>query len=101
MENPQEQIAGVIGLLTSAKDADTQKEAVYQYFTSDAGFRHPLCSVAPGPNSRETILGIYQWYRVMSPTLDIDVQEVGEYPIIHVNVSQRTNVRHFSVPQGN
>jgi hypothetical protein len=77
MENPEEEIAAVVYMFCSSDDPDTQKQAIYDYFTPDAGFRHPLCSVAPGPNSRENVLGIYQWYRVMSPKLEIDVDEVG------------------------
>ena len=39
-------------------------------------FRHPICAVAPGPNSRAKMLSILQWYRIMSPTLSVKATNV-------------------------
>lgn len=36
------------------------RRALESYFTEDASFNHPLCSVEPRPGSRDAILGIYQ-----------------------------------------
>ncbi|KAF7290753.1 hypothetical protein MIND_01316000 [Mycena indigotica] len=76
MQNPTSEIGAVVSLLTAAAAPDIQKAAFLRYMTSDAGFRHPLCSVLPGPGSRERVLGIYQWYRIMSPRIDITVNNV-------------------------
>lgn len=95
MQNPLLEIKSVASLLTAAVSPDIQNDAIRKYFTEDAGFRHPLCSVSPGPLSREDILGVYQWvvyvaflhifylyrarwYRVMSPRIDIDITNVCE-----------------------
>lgn len=44
-----------------------------------ASFNHPVCCVPSHPNSREEILGIFQWYRILSPYLTIKVNSVGMY----------------------
>ncbi|KAF9074292.1 hypothetical protein BDP27DRAFT_226949 [Rhodocollybia butyracea] len=46
-----------------------QKAAFEKFVAPNVGFKHPLCYVSPGQNSRETLLGIYQWYRILSPTI--------------------------------
>ncbi|KAF8881598.1 hypothetical protein BD779DRAFT_1545686 [Infundibulicybe gibba] len=85
MQNPGRDIEGVVRLLTSAA-------TVNKYFTANAGFRHPLCSVTPGPLSRESVLGIYQWYRVMSPKVDLKVESHPKhYPL---DVVQQFHIRH-------
>jgi len=76
MERPEEEIAEVVKSLTCAETPEAQKETVEKYYAVDAGFRHPLSTVTPGPNSRNSILGIYQWYRVMSPTIKLEVTGV-------------------------
>ncbi|GJE95990.1 hypothetical protein PsYK624_121830 [Phanerochaete sordida] len=73
MDDPQKDIPDVVNAVTASINADIQKAAVLRYYAPDAAFRHPLCRVWPGPNSRNAILGILQWYRVMSPILKIDV----------------------------
>ena len=50
-------------------------------FVSDAGFNNPWCCVPRGPGSREQILGIYQWYREMSPTVHLKVESYGAWGI--------------------
>ncbi|KAJ3544781.1 hypothetical protein NM688_g5702 [Phlebia brevispora] len=76
MDDPAKEIAQVVNLVTAAVNPDIQKAAVLKYYTPDATFRHPLCTVAGGPGSRDIILGILQWYRVMSPHLKIEVRGV-------------------------
>ena len=61
MQDPTKEISSVVTLITAAVSPDIQSAAFHKYFTSDAGFRHPLCSVSPAPDSRETLLGIYQY----------------------------------------
>ncbi|KAJ7764901.1 hypothetical protein B0H16DRAFT_1526144 [Mycena metata] len=76
MQHPSSEVGAVVSLLTAAAAPDIQKAAFLKYLTPDAGFRHPLCHVTPGPGSRDRVLGIYQWYRIMSPHIDITVKSV-------------------------
>ncbi|KAF8632713.1 hypothetical protein AX15_001736 [Amanita polypyramis BW_CC] len=75
MQDPVREIKDVVLQLTS-DSPDVQRDAVYKYYAPDAGFRHPLSHVEPGVLSREYILGIYQWYRVVSPNVSIRVDNV-------------------------
>ncbi|KAI0288966.1 hypothetical protein BC826DRAFT_915020 [Russula brevipes] len=77
MENPTEEIERVVQLLTRAASPDIQEAAIRKYFARDASFRHPMCSVASAPNSREGILGIFQWYNIMSTYIDISVDTIS------------------------
>ncbi|KAF5347720.1 hypothetical protein D9756_010303 [Leucocoprinus leucothites] len=76
MENPEEEIRGVVLQLTSASSPDLQRRTVERYMTPDVAFRHPICAVESGSNSRKTVLGIYQWYRVLSPRTEAQVNSV-------------------------
>ncbi|KAF8197124.1 hypothetical protein BJ912DRAFT_954843 [Pholiota molesta] len=76
MENPVKEIKSVVYQLTATNSPDVQKAALESYMTSDVAFRHPVCSVNSGPNSRDTVLGIYQWYRILSPKIDIQVESI-------------------------
>ncbi|KAG9225443.1 hypothetical protein CCMSSC00406_0002946 [Pleurotus cornucopiae] len=76
MQNPEQEIRDVVKNLTTAPSPDVQKATAHRYLTHDAGFRHPVCAVKPQPGSRDTVLGVYQWYRVMSPKLELDVKSV-------------------------
>ncbi|KAJ7074811.1 hypothetical protein C8F01DRAFT_35339 [Mycena amicta] len=84
MQNPASEIGAVVTLLTAAAAPDIQKAAFLRYVTPDAGFRHPICSVVPGPGSREKLLGIYQWYRILSPHIEITVNNVVHDPANHL-----------------
>ena len=61
MEDPAKEIDAVVYLLTAADSPDTQKQTLEKYMTPDVAFRHPLCEVQPGDNSREEVLRIYQY----------------------------------------
>ncbi|KAK0500868.1 hypothetical protein EDD18DRAFT_1146286 [Armillaria luteobubalina] len=76
MQRPAHEISAVVSLITTAVTPEIQQAGIQRYFTPDAGFRHPLCAVSSGPGSRERVLGIYQWYRVVSPKLELDVKSV-------------------------
>ncbi|KAF8152269.1 hypothetical protein B0H34DRAFT_810265 [Crassisporium funariophilum] len=76
MENPKQEIHSVIKLVSCSKSPDIQKAALKKYFTSEAGLRHPFFTVKPGPLSRESILGVFQWYRTLSPRLEVDTKSV-------------------------
>ncbi|KAF9005128.1 hypothetical protein BDQ17DRAFT_1390008 [Cyathus striatus] len=76
MQDPKREIASVVQQLTATSSPDVQKAAIERYMTPDVAFRHPVCQVNSGPKSREELLGIYQWYRVLSPHIDIRVESV-------------------------
>ncbi|KAH9475234.1 hypothetical protein JR316_0012345 [Psilocybe cubensis] len=76
MEDPIKEITSVVYQLTATDSPNVQKSAVETYMTSDVGFQHPVCSIKPGPNSRDYVLGIYQWYRVLSPHIEIKVESI-------------------------
>ncbi|KAJ3566222.1 hypothetical protein NP233_g7133 [Leucocoprinus birnbaumii] len=91
MENPQEEIRGVIVQLTSASSPDLQRRTVERYMTPDVAFRHPVCAVESGPTSRKTVLGIYQWYRVLSPHIEVQVNSVvwdSEHGYMFLDIQQ-------------
>ncbi|KAI5115340.1 hypothetical protein M0805_008994 [Coniferiporia weirii] len=76
MNDPRSEISGIVKELTAVKTPAALRETVYKYFDHNAGFDHFVCSVLPGPNSRESILGVYQWYRDMSPGTQAEVQSL-------------------------
>ncbi|KAK7683048.1 hypothetical protein QCA50_013720 [Cerrena zonata] len=76
MEDPAREIEHVIQSLTATSDPDVQKEAVERFYAPNAEFRHPLCTVPSSPTSRDALLGIFQWYRVMSPTIKLETRSV-------------------------
>ncbi|KAG7085602.1 hypothetical protein E1B28_003153 [Marasmius oreades] len=96
MENPQNEIAKVVSLLTTSASPEIQELAAERYVTTDVGFRHPVCRVNPGPGSRDALLGIYQWYRVMSPTIETRVDNVvydKQNNVIFLEVQQKFHIR--------
>jgi hypothetical protein len=60
MNDPAKEIIDVVTLVTTAATPEIQRAAILRYFTEDAGFKHPICSVRPGHGSREKLLGIYR-----------------------------------------
>ncbi|KAJ7117884.1 hypothetical protein C8R43DRAFT_1036765 [Mycena crocata] len=96
MQHPSSEIGAVVSLLTAATAPEIQQSAFLKYVTSDAGFRHPICSVTPGPGSRDRLLGIYQWYRIMSPRIDVSLKSVvhdAENNIILLDAVQVFHIR--------
>jgi len=95
MNDPSTEIAGVIRLICTARNHEDQQQAIVRYFAPDAGFQHPLCTVKRGRNSRGAIVGIYRWYRNMSPTLDLHVESTKydeQLNIVYVNIVQTFHV---------
>lgn len=79
MEDPVNEIRGVVKGLVAARNASEQKYIMQQYFAPDASFDHLLCTVASGPKSRDNgILPIYQWLRCFSAS-EIEVYSVGKF----------------------
>lgn len=91
MEEPEREISSIITRLTTTCSPDVQRETVLAYMTRDVAFEHPVCSVQSRPNSRETLLKIYQWYRVLSPQIDLSVD--------HVVFDTRRNVMYVEATQ--
>lgn len=76
MEDPVAEIESVVLNVTATQSPDIQQAAFQRYMSQDMGFRHPVCSIHPGPSSRNKVLGVYQWYRVLSPRIDIRIDSV-------------------------
>ncbi|KAL0569364.1 hypothetical protein V5O48_012599 [Marasmius crinis-equi] len=96
MENPQNEISRVVSLLTTASSPDVQEATFERYVTHDVGFRHPVCRVNPGPGSRDQLLGVYQWYRIISPTVLARVENVvydKENNVVFLEVVQKFHIR--------
>ena len=60
MQNPSQEVHGVVELVNSSISPEIQMAAVNKFFTEDAGFRNPLFVVNSGPLSREKVLGVFQ-----------------------------------------
>ncbi|KAJ3822766.1 hypothetical protein F5878DRAFT_432578 [Lentinula raphanica] len=96
MQNPEQEIASVALLLTASDSPDIQKAAFLKYVAPDVGFKHPLCYVPPSRDSRATLLGIYQWYRVLSPKIIGRVHSVVYDEPNHtllLDISQQFHIR--------
>lgn len=57
-----------------------QREAVYKYFIPTASFVHPFCRTGSSSNSRWLIWNIYRWYKILSPRIDLTINNIGTYP---------------------
>ncbi|KAH9933996.1 uncharacterized protein BXZ73DRAFT_46048 [Epithele typhae] len=91
MENPAKEAATVATLVTAAVNPEIQHEAVLKYYAPNINFRHPICAVKSGPNSRAQMLGILQWYRIMSPRISVHVSSVTyneETKHVYLDVTQ-------------
>lgn len=81
-----QEIASVIDTLTKGSPQQ-QEDALNTYFLPNASFIHPFCRVpsfsqgsiplASDLDSRWLILGIYRWYRTLSPRIDLTVDSAG------------------------
>lgn len=106
MEHPVEEISDIIHVLTQATPSK-QKEAVEQYFTPTANFIHPFCmtgswdfkSLGYRFTSRWAILQIYQWYKLISPRIDLEVLSTAfDEQQLLLYVSIRQQFRLWMVP---
>ncbi|GLB42679.1 hypothetical protein LshimejAT787_1201280 [Lyophyllum shimeji] len=73
MQNPFNDIRDVMKRLTTAKSPDIQKETIDKNFAEDVALRSPFFNIPSGPLSREDVLGVYQWYRVLSPKNQMEI----------------------------
>lgn len=73
MDDPIQEIPQIILNLTTGSPS-IQQSTLLTYFTPTANFKHPFCAVH---NNRQAILRIFQWYKIMSPRIKIDIQSIG------------------------
>ncbi|KAJ5621636.1 hypothetical protein N7528_006419, partial [Penicillium herquei] len=71
-----EEIPTVIRLLTQSVPS-LQQKAIERFFTRDAAFYHPFCRVPSFKESRWYVLKIFQWYKIMSPRIEIEIHSVA------------------------
>ncbi|CED82504.1 hypothetical protein [Phaffia rhodozyma] len=76
MQDPAEDLPDLIHALTHSSSPTRQQNSIRSVFTPDASFNHPLCRVKSGHNSRDLIIGVYGWYRILSPFIKADVGNV-------------------------
>ncbi|KAK2764568.1 hypothetical protein FQN54_009263 [Arachnomyces sp. PD_36] len=76
MEDPVTEIPHVIHLLTQTPPS-VQKLAIEKYFTPSAEFIHPFCRTFSFYGSRWAVCKIYQAYKIMSPSIDLEVKSVA------------------------
>ncbi|KAF8495883.1 hypothetical protein F5888DRAFT_505098 [Russula emetica] len=101
MEHPEVEIERVVQMLVRPASPDVQQAAVRKYFTSNAGFRHPMYSVKPATNSRDGILGIFQWYHVLSRYIELYVDNISydvEKSILFLDMAQVFHIRCSPFP---
>jgi hypothetical protein len=79
MQNPKEEICPLVTRLVSAPTPNVLRAEVERHFLPTAGFRHPLCLLDRGPRSRDALLGIYDWYRALSPGTTSKSRVLGGY----------------------
>jgi hypothetical protein len=105
---PVRDIEGVIRSLAQGSPNE-QAAALNHYFIPAAEFIHPFCRVPPfqkaavpfigEANSRQLILAIYRWYRIISPRIDLKVNSVQfdeSRNVLYVDINQRMAL--FLVP---
>lgn len=76
MNNPELELRQIILDLTENDDAAKHKATVDRYFTEDAEFIHPLCTLSSGPGSRESLKSIYAVYKFFTRDIEIDIQKI-------------------------
>lgn len=90
MDDPIAEIRGIVHKLTQGSPRQ-QETAIKNYFTSDASFTHPFCRTGSFEGSRWLILQIFRWYKIMSPTIILNVNSVAydeDKMILYVSISQ-------------
>lgn len=76
MDDPVKEIKDVVKTLCTA-DFDTQQATVEKYFVSSAKFSHPFCRT-PGGEGRWYIKKIYEWYKILSPQIKVEIDDVSK-----------------------
>lgn len=76
MNNPELELRSIILTLTENDDAKKHKATVDRYFTRNVSFKHPLCNLPSGPNSREQLKNIYAVYKFFTRDIHIEIQKI-------------------------
>lgn len=69
-------IPTVIRRLTQSPPS-LQETVLKQYFTNNASFVHPFCRVPNFEGSRWWVSKIFQWYKIMSPRIELEIHSIG------------------------
>jgi len=96
MQDPAKELEEVITMVIAGPTPEVQKATLEKYYEDDAQYRHIWYAVSPKPNSRDSILGVLQWLRVMSPKLKLNVQSVTYNPETregYLNILQEFPIR--------
>ncbi|KAG6375377.1 hypothetical protein JVT61DRAFT_2932 [Boletus reticuloceps] len=97
MQDPKKDITNIIHTLCTTRDAKELETTVEKYFVADAKFSHPMCKA----NSRNEILGLFQWYRLASPETQINIRSVmydNDLNVLVVEVEEKLNVWFNPLP---
>lgn len=95
MQNPQRDISLVLTTLTTSRNPADLRAAVNKFYTHDASLHHPFRIVEHGKNSRQKILAMYEWYRIISPDTTSNVNAVSYDRKSHVIFAEVT--QHFHI----
>lgn len=77
MDDPIQDITPVVHRLTQGSPKE-QEDAINEYFTTNASFTHPFCRTGSFEGSRWLIHAIFRWYKILSPTIKLNVNSVGQ-----------------------
>ncbi|KAF8135396.1 hypothetical protein EV363DRAFT_1320615 [Boletus edulis] len=97
MQDPKKDIPNIIHTLCTTHDAKELETTVEKYFVADAKFSHPMCKA----NSRNEILGLFQWYRLASPETQIKIRSVmydNDLNVLVVEVEEKLNIWFNPLP---
>lgn len=81
MDDPIQDSPHVVEVLTQGSPKE-QEQAINTYFTPDASFTHPFCRTGSFEGSRHLLHGIYRWYKILSPTIHLNVNSVGKLALL-------------------
>ncbi|KAJ5679963.1 hypothetical protein N7462_008207 [Penicillium macrosclerotiorum] len=90
MEHPVTDIPTVIQLLTQSSPS-LQQKALERFFTPNAAFVHPFCRVPSFDGSRWWVIKIFQWYKIMSPRIEMQIHSIAfdePHSKLYVHMSQ-------------
>ncbi|KAF8063323.1 hypothetical protein FPV67DRAFT_1700596 [Lyophyllum atratum] len=97
MQNPQNDIKDVLERICTAPSPDKQKKTIDKYFAEDVEMRSPFFHIPSAPLSREDVLGVYQWYRIISPDNQVKVTNLAfdqRNNTMFVEISQLSSIRY-------
>ncbi|KAF9524213.1 hypothetical protein CPB83DRAFT_861629 [Crepidotus variabilis] len=93
MNNAWDDVSRVVQEICGAKSPEAQKMAIERYYTSDVYFKNPVCEIQSGEKSRDALVSVLQWYRILSPQVDIKIDgqaynEQQDQHAIYLDISQ-------------